>query len=149
MAIARGAGTEIIRSISALGVDSTSRVLIYGAQHHIYTVLSIEVHALTIQADTNWVQVFLLGYDSVGGTTDSTMLIFKNDMSLAQTFVWNDKFSFNGNEPTDFTGPMNSIVKQDAIADQGSAVAQQLKVSTQHADDAFNVFCTFIDQNNA
>tara|TARA_R110000744_G_C18943657_1_gene514707 strand:- start:37 stop:486 length:450 start_codon:yes stop_codon:yes gene_type:complete len=149
MAVSRGSGTEIIRSISVLGVDSSSRVLIYGVQHHIYTVLSIEVHALTIQAAGNWVQGFIQGYDSVGGTSDSTMIIFKNDMSLTQTFVFNDRFSFNGNEPTNFTGPMDSIVKQDAIADQGSSVAQLLKVSTQHADDAFNVFCTFIDQNNA
>ena len=41
MAIARGAGTEIIRSASFEAVDDTQQVLIYGVQHHIYTVLSI------------------------------------------------------------------------------------------------------------
>ena len=70
-------------------------------------------------------------------------------MLLAETFVWNDKFSFNGYEPTDFAGPMADATKQDAIADQGSSVAQVLKVTAEHASDNFDVICTYIDQNNA
>jgi hypothetical protein len=70
-------------------------------------------------------------------------------MTLESTFVWNDKFSFNGHEPTDFAGPMDDATKQDAIADQGSSVAQLLRIISEHADDNFHVSITYIDQNNA
>jgi hypothetical protein len=65
------------------------------------------------------------------------------------TFVWNDKFSFNGFEPTDFTSGALTAVKQNAIADQGSSVAQRIDCYTTHADDLCNVMITYIDQNNA
>ena len=45
MAIARGAGTEILRAHHFEAVSSTAQILIYGTQHHIYTVLSIIVFA--------------------------------------------------------------------------------------------------------
>ena len=62
----------------------------------------------------------------------------------------NDKFSFNGHEPVGFTGPLDSIAKQDAIADQGnSAVPQYLTLGSTHGDDDFEVTITYIDQNNA
>jgi hypothetical protein len=70
-------------------------------------------------------------------------------MTAKQTYVWNDKFSFNGTEPTDFAGPMDDATKQDAIADQGSSVAQVLNIDAEHGSDNIDVFCTFIDQNNA
>ena len=50
MAIARGAGTEIIRSAHFEEVDSTVSKLIVGVQHHIYTVLSIIIYADAINA---------------------------------------------------------------------------------------------------
>ena len=149
MAIVRSAGTEIIRSIHLEDVDSTASTLIFGVQHHIYTVLSIIVCANAIQAAGNYVNINILGYDSKAGTTAQTNKIVQQEMQLDKTFVFNDKFSFNGHEPTDFTGPMDSIAKQDAIADQGSSVAQKLMVWTEHADDSFEVTCTYIDQNNS
>ena len=149
MAIARGAGTEIIRSIHLEEVDSTAKNLIFGIQHHIYTVLSIIVKVEAIQAANNWAKCYLVGYDASAGTTAQDMVIFHQDMTIYNTFVWNDKFSFNGHEPTDFTGPVDDAAKQDAIADQGSSVAQILKIYTEHADDNFDVMCTFLDQNNA
>jgi len=76
-------------------------------------------------------------------------MIFQNDMSVAQTYVWNDKFSFNGNEPTDFSGPLSTAAMQDAIADQAQATAQNLTIRAEHGSDAIDVTCTFIDQNNA
>ena len=69
-------------------------------------------------------------------------------MIAGQTFVWNDKFSFNGHEPTGVSGAMDSIVKQDAIADQGG-VAQYLWANTSNADDNFEILISYIDQNNA
>ena len=149
MAIARGAGTEIIRSIHLEGLGNSSKGLIFGAQHHIYTVLSIIVHATGLNADRDYVLCKLEGYDTLGGTTAQPIHIFHQDMSVNETYVFNDKFSFNGHEPTDFTSGLDSIVKQDAIADQGSSVAQKLYIVGEHGSDDFDVLCTFIDQNNA
>ena len=149
MAIARGAGTEIIRAVHHEELDGAGRTFIFGVQHHIYTVLSIIAFAYSLQADRNWIEAHIAGYDALEGTTGQDMLIFKQDMTAWQTFVWNDKFSFNGHEPTDFAGPMDTVVKQDAIADQGSGVAQYLFCSTTHADDSMELTITFIDQNNA
>ena len=149
MAIARGAGTEIIRSINLEAVDSNVDTLIVGEQHHIYTVLSITVQAQALNADQNYVRCYLVGYDSNAGTTAQEIEIFRQDLSVQQTFVWNDKFSFNGFEPTDFTGPMDNATKQNAIADQGSSVAQKLNIHAEHGSDNLDIICTFIDQNNA
>ena len=149
MAIARGAGTEIIRSIQLEEVSSAAEELIFGVQHHIFTVLSIIVHANALNAAGDYIHCYLSGYDSLAGTTAQTLNIFQQDMSVTQTFVWNDKFSFNGHEPTDFTAGLDSIAKQDAIADQGSSVPQKLNIYGEHSSDNFDVFCTYIDQNNA
>ena len=150
MAIARGAGTEIIRTASFENIDSSDTKLIFGVQHHIYTVLSIIIHAKVLQASGNVAQVEFVGYDAKEGTTAQIHVVFKEAFgSAGQTFVWNDKFSFNGYEPVDFSGPMDDATKQDAIADQGSSVAQFLKTNTTHADDGFELFITYIDQNNS
>jgi len=154
MAIARGAGTEIIRTIHADDIDSTVTNLIVGVQHHIYTVLSIVFHTTAWQAANNWVKCYLQAYDSKGGTTDVPIIIFQQDMSIQQTYVWNDKFSFNGYEPVDFTGPLSTVAMQDAIADQGNTGtfptgSQQLRIVTEAATDGGHVTVTYIDQNNA
>ena len=152
MAIARGAGTEIIRSIHVEAVnDTASECLIFGEQHHIYTVLSIIVFASAVNASGDWVRVSLNpGYDTKGADTAQPIYLFEQGLSSRQTFVWNDKFSFSGHEPTDFSdATMNSIAKQNALADQGSSVAQKLMVEVQHASDNFDIHCTYIDQNNA
>ena len=156
MAIARGAGTEIIRSHhfilpSAVGPHT----LILGKQHHIYTVLSIICHC-TYDSPTNLndgLTVGIRSYDAIAGgnaTGDTFIFVHKDgEVGGRDTFVWNDKFSFNGFEPTDFTGPIDSDAKQDAIADQGSSVAQKLYATKGHANDNWHIHVTFIDQNNA
>ena len=149
MAISRGAGTEIIRTAHFEDVDSTAEVLIFGVQHHIYTVLSVVIFANSVNADGNFCQLYLLGYDTGAGTTAQNIFIMDNDFQARQTFIWNDKFSFNGHEPTDFGGGIDSIAKQDAIADQGSSVPQKLYAVGEHASDSFEVHVTYIDQNNA
>ena len=149
MAIARGAGTEIIRCASFKEVDSTGRPIIIGVQHHIYTVLSIVVYAQAVQAAGNHITAYITGYDALAGTSGENMTMFIQEMNASQTFVWNDKFSFNGAEPTDFSGAMDSAADQDLIADQAVATSQQLKIAGEHASDNFNVFVTYIDQNNA
>ena len=71
------------------------------------------------------------------------------ECAAGSTFVWNDKFSFNGYEPTDFTGAMNAADDQDAIADQGSSVAQYLKFFSTSNSTGWDIHITYIDQNNA
>ena len=149
MAIARGAGTEIIRTIYADDIDSTDTILIFGVQHHIYTVLNVTFIAETWQASGNKVRLFVVGWDAIGGSSGQSFNLFNQAMIAGQTFVWNDKFSFNGHEPTGVSGAMDSIVKQDAIADQGSSTPQYLKVDTTHSSDSGHISVTYIDQNNA
>ena len=149
MAVVRTAGTEIIRSAHFEDIDSTAATLIFGVQHHIYTVLSVSIYPNAVNAAGDYFQLYLLGYDVTGGTTAQNIYLFNQDFNQYQTFVWNDKFSFNGHEPTDFTATLDSVAKQDAIADQGSSVAQKLIAVAEHASDSFEVHITFIDQNNA
>ena len=150
MAIARGAGTEIIRSAHFEDVDNTVTKLIIGEQHHIYTVLSVVFFCEAIQAAGLYLRMYINGYDSKAGTTNQDIIIFENTGQVAKdTFVFSDKFSFNGFEPTDFTGPMDDTTKQNAIADQGSSVAQYLACQSEGANDNYEVTVTYIDQNNA
>ena len=150
MAIVRTAGTEIIRCINIEDVGSASRTMILGEAHHIYTVLSIVCQARAVYTSDNFIQFYIVGFDSSqtsGGTADEIYLL-KHYMNLNETFVWDNKFSMNGFEPTAFTGPMDSVAEQDAIADQGSNVPQKLMVSSGNANNQIDVVCTFIDQNN-
>ena len=151
MAIARGAGTEIIRCHHFEDIDNTRTTLIYGVQHHIYTVLSITAACTNLQTATNKCYLNIQGYDAKATSSQSGQLVRILNVHIAdgETFVWNDKFSFNGHEPTGVSGAMDSIVKQDAIADQGSSTPQYLKVTTTHASDSGHISVTYIDQNNA
>ena len=77
-----------------------------------------------------------------------TIQICVVDTPADQTFVWNDKFSFNGFEPVDFAGPMDDATKQDAIADQGGPL-QRLFMQKSANGDQWDVHITYLDQNNA
>ena len=149
MAIARGAGTEIIRTVHLEQVIDNDRPAIIGVQHHIYTVLSVIICAEAVNAAGDYIRMYLTGYDSNAGTTAQRHYIFYQSMNQWETYVFNDKFSFNGYEPVDFAGPMDDATKQDAIADQGSSVSQKLYFHAQHSSDSFDVTVTFIDQNNS
>ena len=149
MAISRGAGTEIIRSAWFEDIDDTSTILIYGVQHHIYTVLSVIIKCNSLQAVTDKMHLVMTGYDAKAGTTGQDHYLMGRVIPADETFVWNDKFSFNGHEPTDFSGPMDDATKQDAIADQASGVAQTLRAFSSDASDDFEIGITYIDQNNA
>ena len=113
--------------------------------------MSVIAACTNLQTSTNSCYLSILGYDAKATTSQSGQLvrIFGQNVAAGSTFVWNDKFSFNGHEPVAFTGPIDSIVKQDAIADQGSAVAQKLTFEGSQAADSFEVTVTYIDQNNA
>ena len=149
MEIARGAGTEIIRTVHqrADAADTADKNIIYGVQHHIYTILNIT--AWQRSASATGLFVWILGYDSDGGLTAQQNGIFRWLAGTQySTYVWDNKLSFNGFEPIDFTAGMDAT-KQDAVADQGSAVAQKLVATKLHNNDQFDISCTFIDQNNS
>ena len=152
MAIARGVGTEIIRSAHFEDIDN-AQALIVGQQHHIYTVLSIIICARALDATTDTAQVFLTGYDSHAGESAQNIHIFTQNIQVDETFVWNDKFSFNGTEPSDFaSGGLTVTADQDKLADQATTTAQKLMFTCTSADDGgqdFDVHVTYIDQNNA
>ena len=94
MAIARGAGTEIIRSAMFEDVAGVgTKDLIIGEQHHIYTVLSVVMY--TVNAG-GYINLNVTGYDSNGGTTAQEIVLLSRTIVAGETFVWNDKFSFNG-----------------------------------------------------
>ena len=82
MAIARGAGTEIIRSAHFEGINDSAHTLIYGVQHHIYTVLSVIVYAQALNAAGDYFVLKILGYDVTGGTTNQSILICREDMQV-------------------------------------------------------------------
>ena len=147
MAKARGAGTEIIRSAHFEDVAQTVQKLIVGEQHHIYTVLSIIFQCEARSGSENGMLRFN-GYDALGGTTNQVIKLCTTAVPAGGTYVWNDKFSFNGFEPTDFTGPMDDVTKQNAIADQGSSVAQFLTFQTDSGSTQYDIHITYIDQNN-
>ena len=153
MAISRGAGTEIIRTIHAdYDAGNTTDVqLIIGVQHHIYTVLSIVCYADQTTSNSNDGLTFKLqAFDSSVATANTTIKLFEVPATSGEkTFVWNDKFSFNGYDATGISTSMNSHADQDALADQGGGNAQQLLMAKGHANDAWHVTCTYIDQNNA
>jgi hypothetical protein len=152
MAIVRSAGTEIIRSVSLEHVTDTATPLIVGVQHHIYTVLSVIIYNNTIAASGNNIMFFNTAFDAYGGASGQAVYIFNRPTGAeSETFVWNDKFSFNGFEPdwSGASGAMTTAAEQDLIADQGGGTAQTLMVYSSNNNNKIDVHCTYIDQNNA
>jgi len=151
MAIARGAGTEIIRTAQFEDVANTQQKLIIGVQHHIYTVLSITAFCLS-RTSTNGGWIGMTTFDSYTGASGENFYFGRVKCDVEETFVWNDKISFNGYEPdwcSPSSGQMTTAAEQDAIADQGGSVSQSLYFSTDDASTKFDVSITYIDQNNA
>ena len=149
MAIARGAGTEIIRSAQFESIINADVTLIWGEAHHIYTVLSIIIYG---NAGNGHGYCRLFGWDALAGGSNSENFLFKiTSMPAGDTYVWNDKFSFNGAEPSAsvVSGVMGSATEQNGIADQGSTNYQRLCYHTSAAGTKHDVSITYIDQNNA
>jgi len=153
MAIVRSAGTEIIRTHLFNMCGATGqRTIIQGVQHHIYTILSITAHCIT-RSGTESGYIRIIGYDSGGGVSADTITIAIFGVAIGETFVWNDKFSFNGYEPVDFTAGID-VTKQNAVADQGNTGtnptgAQYLRFETDTTGTSYDLAVTFIDQNNS
>jgi hypothetical protein len=148
MALSVAAGTETLHGYSFGLLDGTQD-LIFGAQHHIYTVLSIIAFCRAIGAATDTATIQILGNNNHISGTAQTMKIANYVCVANETFVFNDKFSFNGFETAAYTEPLDTNAEQLLQAAQGSAVPQRLQMTTTDADVDLDVHVTFIDQNNA
>ena len=148
MALDVSAGTETLHAYSFGLLDGTQD-LIFGAQHHIYTVLSVISYCVALGSASDTAQIAILGNNNHITGTAQSMILAKWTVVVAETFVWNDKFSFNGFEPATYTEPLSTNAEQLIIAAQGSAVPQRLQMSTTDADVDLNVHVTYLDQNNA
>ena len=144
MAVPTGSGTETLHSHLFADVDAT-QVLIYGVQHHVYTVLSIIIYcnALDSTSDVGYLQ--LLGYDNHGGASAQNHRMAQFNIQVGETYVWNDKFSFNGYEPSG-TAVLSAAV-QILNAAQGGSADAELQLSQTHSVDDFDVLVTYLDQD--
>ena len=141
MALVTTAGTETLHSALFEDINTSAVSLITGVQHHIYTVLSVIVKKVSNSGTSNDIALYITGYDSTAGASGETISLARVDLASEETFVFNDKFSFNGYEPNANT--------QAARALQAGSTAQYLKIETSHADCKVDVTVTYIDQNNA
>ena len=149
MALSVAAGTETLQALSFGDADATQD-LIVGAVHHIYTVLSTFVYSVSIGTAGDTFQLVITGHDHHAGADSnaSQMNIAKVVSVAGQTFIFNDKFSFNGFGAAAYTEPMDTNVEQAAIAQQGGTL-QRYRYIPLDGDVDCDIHVTFIDQNNA
>ena len=88
----------------------------------------------------------MIGYDNHGGDSGAEITIAVFNLPASETWVWNDKFSFNGYEPTG-SNVFSTAAHQTANAAQAGGTAQYLKFAQTHANDNFDVTVTFLDQD--
>ena len=145
MAVPTGSGTETLHSHLFEDVDAT-QTLIFGLQHHVYTVLSIIVYCEVLNATTDFGYLQLKGYEAHDTSgSGSTMRFARFNIQVGETYVWNDKFSFNGTEPSG-TAVLTAAV-QLLIAAQGTSTVQELQFTMTHATDDYNIHVTYLDQD--
>ena len=149
MALSVAAGTETLQALSFGDADATQD-LIVGAVHHIYTVLSTFVYSVSIGTAGDPFQLAITGHDHhAGADTNASIMVIAKVVSVAgQTFIFNDKFSFNGFGGAAYTEPMDTNVEQLAIAQQGGTLNRYQYIPLD-ADVDCDIHVTFIDQNNA
>ena len=149
MALSVAAGTETLQALSFGDADATQD-LIVGAVHHIYTVLSTFVYSISIGTAGDTFSLVITGHDHhAGADTNASVMIIAKVVSVAgQTFIFNDKFSFNGFGSAAYTEPLDTNVEQAAIAQQGGTL-QRYQYIPLDTDVDCDIHVTFIDQNNA
>ena len=85
MAIARGAGTEIIRSAAFHDINNaTNTKLIIGEQHHIYTILSVAIYCIS-NVSPFWVSGQINGWDADNSATNN-IILFKESLIVLPAF---------------------------------------------------------------
>ena len=144
MALPTGSGTETLHSHCFADVDA-AQTLIFGVQHHVYTVLSFICHCNALNATTDEGRLELKHYDNHAGTSGATIAIADFNIQVKETFIWNDKFSFNGYEPSG-TAVMAAAVQIANAAQAGSADAELYFDMTSAADD-YDIIVSYLDQD--
>lgn len=147
MAVPVGAGFETVHGLHYHDVDNVQS-LILGLQHHVYIVSLINIYCDAVDDITDVVFVYLTGYDGHAGASAQVMNIFQTNLDVGQTFIWNNKFAFNGTEP-DSTAVFSAAV-QTLIAAQGTTTVQSLAFDCTSSDDGgqnYDVHVSYIDQN--
>ena len=145
MAVPTGSGTETLHSHFFENVDG-DQTLIFGVQHHVYTVLSIIIYCQVLNATTDFGYLEVVGYEAHDTSgSGSTMRFARFNPQVGETYVWNDKFSFNGYEPSGTN--VFSAAEQILIAAQGGSAAQEVKFGQTSAVDDFDITITYLDQD--
>ena len=147
MALNVAAGTETLQALSFGDMNATGD-LIVGAQHHIYTVLSTIVFCVSIGTAGDVYSLTIKGMNHHDEDVDHVMTIVKVTAVANQTFVFNDKFSFNGFGGAAYTEPLDTAAEMATVAQQGGTL-QRYQVIPAETDSPLDVHVTFIDQNNA
>ena len=149
MALSVAAGTETLQALSFADVNA-AQDLIVGEQHHIYTVLSTIVTTVSLGTAGDTFYLAIIGHDHHAGADSNatTMRIAVVTSVVSETFVFNDKFSFNGFGSAAYTEPMNTAAEMATIAQQGGTL-QRYQIVPEETDSPLDVHVTFIDQNNA
>ena len=147
MALNVAAGTETLQALSFGNIDATGD-LIVGAQHHIYTVLSTIVFCVSIGTAGDVYDLVIKGMNHHDEDVDHLITIAKVVAVVGQTFVFNDKFSFNGFGGAAYTEPLDSAAEMATIAQQGGTL-QRYQYVPLDTDVDCDIHVTFIDQNNA
>ena len=145
MAVPTGSGTETLHSHFFEDVDAI-QTLIYGVQHHVYTVLSIIVYCNALDATTDFGYLQMKTYDNHSASgSGSTMILARFNLQVGETYVWNDKFAFNGVEPTGTN--VLSASEQIAIAAQSGSAVQELVFDRTNVADDMDITVTYLDQD--
>ena len=144
MALPTGSGTETLHSHIFQDTDG-SQTLIFGVQHHVYTVLSVVVFCNALNAITDTFDIQMHGHDCHAGVSQATTVVARANIQVGETYVWNDKFSFNGVEPTGTNGL--SAAEQIAIAAQNGSAVQELQFTVTNAADDYDLIVTYLDQD--
>ena len=147
MAVPTGSGTETIHAHHFDDVDN-QQTLIFGVKHHVYTVLSVIVYCITLEATTDVMWLYVKAHSGHQGTSGNVHYLTEANLQVGETFVWNDKFSFNGAEPSG-TNAL-SASEQVAIAAQSGSAVQELQFNMTGSDDggqSYDVHCTYLDQD--
>ena len=149
MALVVSAGTETLHSLSMGDVDA-DQDLIFGVVHHIYTVLSTIVYSVSIGTAGDTYTLSIVGHDHhAGADSNASLMIIAKVVAVAgETFVWDNKFSFNGFGAAAYTEPLSTAAEQVLIAAQGGTV-QRYQIRPLDSDVDCDVHVTYIDQNNA
>ena len=93
MAIPTGSGTEVIKYTKLTDLSNTNQTLITGVANHIYTIISI----IWCEQGVANEQIMLHLNDS-DGSTNRCMIFYGLDLPSESTFVWSDRFSFDGDK---------------------------------------------------